>query len=130
MSFRKQEDVISNIYSQLASSVPKIIEDSFGRGCNPGYYPPVVSRHNYVLEFSKGLDANEQLKMIDIGCGQGYLLLCIAASYPKMRCFGIDINDEALVIISEWQVRLSFGNITLIHGDLCMFPKRSGWIIK
>ena len=68
-----------------------------------------------------GLEGNSQKSILDIGCDWGYLLMLIKKKYPKMRCFGLDIDSYSC----EFGMRLAKANsldIELRHGNARKLP--------
>ena len=43
-----------------------------------------------------GYNRNTNLKILDIGCGEGYFLKCLEEWFPDAELFGVDIFDEKL----------------------------------
>lgn len=56
---------------------------------------------------------SEEKIIIDLGCGQGFLLNYLALTNPKQRLIGIDLNNDRLKIANK-----NFKNTTFILGNV------------
>jgi len=56
----------------------------------PGYWTPVAERMIKIYQL------NNDSKILDIGCGKGYLLLEIRKLLPEIKYYGIDISKYAI----------------------------------
>jgi len=56
----------------------------------PGYWTPVAERMIKIYQL------NNDSKILDIGCGKGYLLLEIGKLLPEIKYYGIDISKYAI----------------------------------
>ena len=56
----------------------------------PGYWTPVAERMIKIYQL------NDDSKILDIGCGKGYLLVEIRKLLPKIKYYGIDISRYAI----------------------------------
>jgi ubiquinone/menaquinone biosynthesis C-methylase UbiE len=63
-----------------------------------------------------------QGKLVDIGCGPGYLAAKIARRYPGLSVTGLDVSDLMIELARrKWQ-GLSYGNLEFITGDAQCLP--------
>ncbi|MCU0286968.1 MAG: tRNA (adenine(22)-N(1))-methyltransferase TrmK [Acidobacteria bacterium] len=65
-----------------------------------------------LTEYIPGLK-NKSLSLMDLGCGQGYHLAALALQNPKLRCIGVDVNDEVLLQAAENVKKYGLLNVTL-----------------
>ena len=83
-----------------------------GYNYKPGYWTPVAEKIIQIYQ----LDNNS--KILDIGCGKGYLLLEIKKLIPKIQFFGIDISKYAIENShTEVSSNLSVGTATELPWD-------------
>lgn len=82
-----------------------------------------LSRHSAkavvdcLYEWVPGLK-NRPLSVMDVGCGQGYHLAALALQNPKLRCIGIDANEEVLLRAAENMKKYGLQNVSLKKADL------------
>jgi len=69
-------------------------------------------------------DRNDRLKLIDIGCGEGYVLKAIIKSFPSFDLVGIDISETRLRRAKE--SLKSLPNVDFVRADAQKMPFRSG----
>ena len=83
-----------------------------GYNYKPGYWAPVAEK--IIQIYQLGNDS----RILDIGCGKGYLLLEIKKLLPQIKFFGIDISKYAIenshIDVSS---NLSVGNATKLPWD-------------
>ncbi len=60
----------------------------------------------------------ESLSLVDLGCGQGYHLAALSLQNPKLRCIGIDAQDEILHMARQNAARHHLENVSLKGGDM------------
>lgn len=63
--------------------------------------------------FVKALRDIAPASILEVGCGEGYLLNTIRAAFPDIHLRGVDILDEALI-----EGRRLFPDLDLQHGDI------------
>jgi ubiquinone/menaquinone biosynthesis C-methylase UbiE len=83
-----------------------------GYNYKPGYWTPVAEKIIQIYQLDNGS------KILDIGCGKGYLLLEIKKLIPQIKFFGIDISEYAIENShKEVSSNLSVGNATKLPWD-------------
>lgn len=70
-----------------------------------------------LYEWIPGLKT-KPLSVLDIGCGQGYLLTALSMQNPKLKCTGVDINEEALFQATENLKQAGLKNVKLKKTDM------------
>lgn len=70
-----------------------------------------------LYEWIPGLKT-KPLSVLDIRCGQGYLLTALSMQNPKLKCTGIDINEEALFWAAENLKQSGLKNVKLKKADM------------
>lgn len=81
-----------------------------------GYWTPVAEQLIQIYNL------NSLSKILDIGCGKGYLLLEIKKLIPNIQCFGIDISQYAINNSpKELSSSLKVGNATKLPWDFKFF---------
>ena len=69
----------------------------------PHLIPPLANRLNYLcyvhdlLERDGRLGDTRRVQILDVGCGANMVYPLLAAAYFRWRCFGCDVNREALL---------------------------------
>jgi protein-L-isoaspartate(D-aspartate) O-methyltransferase len=83
-----------------------------GYNYKPGYWTPVAEKIIQIYQL------DNDSKILDIGCGKGYLLLEIKKLIPQIKFFGIDISEYAIENShKEVLSNLSVGNATKLPWD-------------
>jgi len=59
----------------------------------------------------------EVKKVLDIGCGEGFVINKLLSSYPHFKIIGLDINADVLCFAKHLNPRVEF-----IEGDINNFP--------
>lgn len=59
-----------------------------------------------------GFDRHSNFKMLDVGCGPGYLLRCFETWFPESILYGLD-NDKSIIEFTSHTLKRT----TLIHHD-------------
>jgi ubiquinone/menaquinone biosynthesis C-methylase UbiE len=62
----------------------------------PGYYPILQYRHNYILKRIAELNLPENVKILDIGCGPGQMIADLMQK--RYELWGIDISEQMIDI--------------------------------
>ncbi|HEY8288760.1 MAG TPA: class I SAM-dependent methyltransferase [Acetobacteraceae bacterium] len=62
--------------------------------------------------------ADDAVTYLELGCGQGFGSLLLAASNPSWRVTGIDFNPAHVAIAREWAAAAGITNATFIEADL------------
>ncbi|MCW8963745.1 MAG: class I SAM-dependent methyltransferase [Gammaproteobacteria bacterium] len=63
------------------------------------------------------------IKVLDIGCGKGSVLLHLARSYPNSKFVGYDLSEQALTFARAAAKSLGLQNIQFIERDLSDFDQ-------
>jgi 2-polyprenyl-3-methyl-5-hydroxy-6-metoxy-1,4-benzoquinol methylase len=82
---------------------------------NTEYYSERIANKSkkHMMKYMKFLRKGSSLKMLDIGCGEGYYVR--DAMEEGINAYGIDISTHALEkALSEVKDRITFGSITEI----------------
>lgn len=64
---------------------------------------------------------SEPLSLLDLGCGQGYHLAALALGNPKLRCLGLDAQEEILQLARQNLDRHHLESVGLKKGDMRTF---------
>lgn len=60
---------------------------------------------------------NSNIRVLDVGCGEGYFLKCLEKWFPYAELFGIDISDDRLKVAKE-----KLNRAKLIRHDAHILP--------
>ena len=60
--------------------------------------------------------------ILEIGCGDGYNLMGIAAAAPGVRCLGFDLSVNAIARGRDLLERSGLTNVELEQGDIAAYP--------
>ncbi len=127
-------------YLPLLGSIEDDIVDCFKKGGGVPYerYPrfhavmaedqSVLSAlESHVLPLVPGLsDRLEQgLRTLDLGCGQGRILIRLAESFPESRFVGMDLSREAIEVARGEATRRGLRNLAFVAVDLTDFHETS-----
>lgn len=80
-------------------------------------------RSSYALLVDDVAAAEEAHTIVDLGCGDGYLLALLAQRFPKAELIGIDMSPEELELARR---RNSFGTVRLVAGRAEALPLAQG----
>lgn len=61
---------------------------------------------------------DDPVSYLELGCGQGYGALLLAASNPGWRVTAVDFNPGHIATAREWAARIGLANITFLEDDL------------
>lgn len=95
-------------------------------------YQPIADKLNSIIKERLELDANNGLRLLDAGCGEGYYLSHLAsqADYSLVESIGLDISKWAVTAASKRNKTLSWlvasnGSLPMpearFDGILCLF---------
>jgi SAM-dependent methyltransferase len=86
----------------------------FYEAYNAEYYSERITKSKkHIMKYMKFLRKGSSLKMLDVGCGQGYYVR--DAMEEGINAYGIDISTYALEnALAEVKDRITFGSITEI----------------
>jgi SAM-dependent methyltransferase len=62
-------------------------------------------------------------RVLEIGCGNGYSLIGVAANAPGCRCVGFDLSAKAVAVGHELVAKAELENVELAHGDILTWPR-------
>jgi SAM-dependent methyltransferase len=62
--------------------------------------------------------ADDPVHYLELGCGQGYGAMVLAASNPSWRVTAVDFNPAHIAAARAWAAEAALTNITFIEGDL------------
>jgi ubiquinone/menaquinone biosynthesis C-methylase UbiE len=78
---------------------------------------PAYKRRARLIFENLNLSGSE--KVIDVGCGRGFYLKVLAACWPKLNLYGVDLNDEYLSVAKQV---LKKSEVKLIKADVTQLP--------
>ncbi|HOT77241.1 MAG TPA: class I SAM-dependent methyltransferase, partial [Candidatus Wallbacteria bacterium] len=87
-------------------------------------YEKAVVRTSFYDELMKKLAGQLKgcKKILDLGCGVGYLINELMREDPERKITGVDANEYMLEIAREKVIESRFQkNVTLVHGDAVTF---------
>ena len=61
---------------------------------------------------------DDPVHVLELGCGQGYGAMLLAASNPTWRVTGVDFNPAHIAAAREWAAEAGLTNVTFIEADL------------
>jgi SAM-dependent methyltransferase len=61
---------------------------------------------------------DDPVHVLELGCGQGYGAMLLAASNPAWRVTGIDFNPAHIAAAREWAAEAGLTNVTFLEADL------------
>lgn len=87
-------------------------------GYTYGFYPETSPSRIRIASALKGFDAPaEKFRYVDLGCGQGFSLILIAAMYPDSEFVGIDFMPEHISHARRLAELASITNVSFVEGD-------------
>jgi SAM-dependent methyltransferase len=89
----------------------------------PGYYPNQSPLHLHLACLLGGvagveIGAGTPLSYLELGCGQGFGALMLAASNPAWRVVGVDFNPAHIAVARELAAEAGIDNAYFIEADL------------
>jgi 2-polyprenyl-3-methyl-5-hydroxy-6-metoxy-1,4-benzoquinol methylase len=83
------------------------------------------SLESHILPLVPGLTDSLQrgIRVLDLGCGRGLIMMRLAELYPKSRFVGLDLSEEAIVFARDEAARRSLRNIKFSALDLSDFDQ-------
>jgi 2-polyprenyl-3-methyl-5-hydroxy-6-metoxy-1,4-benzoquinol methylase len=81
------------------------------------------SLESHILPLVPGLSGRLEagIRVLDIGCGRGLILIRLAELYPRSRCVGMDLSEEAIAFARGEAARRGLQNIEFIARDVSDF---------
>jgi ubiquinone/menaquinone biosynthesis C-methylase UbiE len=78
------------------------------------------SLESHILPLVPGLASRLQqgIRVMDLGCGRGLIMLRLAELYPKSRFTGLDLSEEAIAFARREIVRRGLPNLDFVACDL------------
>lgn len=78
------------------------------------FLPSPTSRVDFLLDF---LNIGPESKLLDIGCGDGRVLIR-AAQERGCKCYGVDINEKLISVANETSLKAGVESLcTFVQGD-------------
>lgn len=74
----------------------KVILIEPGQAFGTGHHATTQMMLKNIEVFSKGIPSEEELCILDLGCGTGILGIVCAKLFPKARVWAVDIDEEAI----------------------------------
>ena len=65
------------------------------------------------------------IRMLDVGCGRGRVLIRLAELFPKSRFVGMDLSEEATGLARQEAMSRGLRNIEFVAADLSDFDERA-----
>jgi len=93
---------IAENYGDKATST---IKDQFIRNAEVSFILKEIER------YKKGL--NRSLVVLDVGCGNGYVLSVLSEKFPDSQFYGVEFTKELFEIANA----RNLGNVTFLNGD-------------
>jgi 2-polyprenyl-3-methyl-5-hydroxy-6-metoxy-1,4-benzoquinol methylase len=83
------------------------------------------SLESHILPLVPGLTGSLQkgIRVLDIGCGRGLIMIRLAELYPSSRVVGMDLSEEAIVFARGEAARRGLNNIEFFAGDVSDFDE-------
>ncbi len=86
--------------------------EAYTRVYHPGFEAAVLP------ELARFCDEPERrLRVIDLGCGDGFVLCYLASQFPDVAFVGVDVRPEALTVAQQRLDLLGLRNVRLVEGD-------------
>jgi cyclopropane fatty-acyl-phospholipid synthase-like methyltransferase len=81
------------------------------------------SLESHILPLVPGVTASLQqgIRVLDLGCGRGLIMLRLAELYPRRRFMGMDLSAEAIAFARGEAARRGLHNIECIARDVSDF---------
>lgn len=107
-----------DIRSSIAET-RKGFEESFASG---DFYNRQTQDLEHLEKILGFIDIRKGMKILDLGCGSGYLSFAIAEKNPDCEVTGLDIVREALNVNRSKAEKAGLNNLTFINYDGIGFP--------
>ena len=128
-------------YISMLGQVEDRIVDCFrvGGGVGYEYYPRfhkvmakdsaqtvLAGLESHIIPLLKDMvpRLEQGLRVLDIGCGKGRVLMHMASRYPKSLCIGYDLSVEALQEARDEAAGRNLENVRFIQLDLTRFDQQ------
>ncbi|WP_204106186.1 MULTISPECIES: methyltransferase domain-containing protein [Spirulina sp. CCY15215] len=93
---------------------------SDSRWGNPEFNPVLLSRYQVLARMMPSKTTKNQ-SVLDIGCGDGYLLYAIACKNPGIQLYGID-SESLGISLAEEQLKKHNYSASLVQGSAYSLP--------
>jgi len=83
------------------------------------------SLESHILPLVPGLAEALQkgIRILDVGCGRGLIMMRLAELHPNSRFVGMDLSDEAIAFARREAARRGLNNIEFIASDMSHFQE-------
>lgn len=83
------------------------------------------SLESHILPLVPGLTGSLQqgIRMLDVGCGRGLIIMRLAELYPRSQFVGMDLSAEAIAFARGEAARRGLHNIEFIASDVSDFDE-------
>jgi 2-polyprenyl-3-methyl-5-hydroxy-6-metoxy-1,4-benzoquinol methylase len=83
------------------------------------------SLESHILPLVPGLaEALEKgIRILDVGCGRGLIMMRLAELHPNSRFVGMDLSDEAIAFARREAARRGLNNIEFVASDMSHFQE-------
>ncbi|MBZ5543311.1 MAG: methyltransferase domain-containing protein [Acidobacteriia bacterium] len=105
------------------------LREEFNRWAEEGSGEEMEEHHLPIVEPTLALMNLQPVdRVLDVGCGTGWLGKRLAALGPGGQVVGIDVSDE--MVRRAQQAGAGFGNLTFLRGSVDRIPWESGYFTK
>lgn len=109
-----------------ASASERQIREEFNRWAEAGRGEEMEEHHLPVVEPALALmNLQPADRVLDVGCGAGWLARRIAAQVPQGRVVGIDVSDG--MVRRAQRANVQFTHVTLLRGAVEQIPWEDGF---
>lgn len=110
------KNILRKVFYLLFRLLNKIPEFLCGTSC-----PEQYIKKRFFLKYLN-IDKNSTGKILDVGCGRGFLMMQLSKKYPKWKFYGVDINNEYLDDAKKRVEELKLRNIVFINASTMNSP--------
>ena len=114
----------------MPEDVPEVqLREEFNRWAEEGRGEEMEEHHLPIVEPTLALmNIQPSDRVLDVGCGTGWLGKKLAALVPDGQVVGLDVSDE--MVRRARQAAAGLGNLTFLRGSVDRIPWESGYFTK